>query len=536
MLESHELELYECSKRFGILSDMVKKEIQPFAPDEEHYGRDVMQALERLNVVIQVRKNSNNSDKYFAPKGSYLAREMPFYDITTTNAMRKLRVHTIKSCYQTQTIVENRSLNDELARLRQRANRYCMFQNLEKSIIQDMTWIERIDGNCYQYCQKIRDILGLLGDLVRVVNQGPDWVQLCEDRGWDSKKLTDEYDLSSNVSMSTQRIVTKGVTHASLQDLLVKINNIEKAKYFFNHVYEHVMPVVYHLQELAHEEKETIIADLVTARVTRIVGALLRLYKAIDRKYRNINDSEYYPFVSIDELLDANIDHTMSLREAILFSDDKLVQPNILLQRVSDTLNILHKNTIDFVRPLGQKYTMHSGMQTSLVVAKTLCRLVECGDLAQIRDMDPCSYNIDLLVELPMQIQFSTLYTDAMYAWTYRPSVYAGKYNALILAVLYRYTDIVRYFLEKGANPKIKGGRLHDLSAESSVTLVVPGIIKPAPPELRQLFPQLFLSKITIKGSFGKHQAFYRPIDFSDPLGTAGETSEKLPQKLKLEL
>ncbi len=516
-------EMYECSKRLARLSDMAKKQIQPFAPDEQHYGQEVMQALERLEDVIHVRKYPGSSDKYFWPKGSYPVQLMYSYDINSTNAMGALQVHTMASLCNTQTMVTNLSFNEALARLRKRVKRHDMFKGLQESIIQDIAWFERIDSNWREHCQKIRDILGLLGELVRVINRGPDWVQICENRGWDSKKLIGHNDLSSVASMLTQKITTKGVTRVSLQDLLTKIDNIEKAKYFFNQIYECVMPAVYHLQELAHEEQKISIADLLTAHVTRIVDALLRLHEAINKTYRNINNSEYYTFASIDELLDAKIDNTMSLREAILFSQDGLVGTNILLRRISDTLENLHKNTINFVRPLGQRYTMYDKMQTSLVVAKTLCRLVECGDLAQIRAMEPHSYNIDLLIDLPVQLQASTLYKDAMYACTCPLSVYAGIYNALILAVLYRHTEIVQYFLSQGANRNIKGGRFQDLSAEDAVALAIPGIIKPASPELKRLLP----GKI-IRGNFGRNESFYKPVDFNNPFGKASETGKAL--------
>lgn len=490
------LEQYEYNKKitaaFNTLTNVVTEQIQLFAPDEAHYGQEAKQALERLKVVTMAQKRPDNYKEHCWPNKPYSAQHIRTYDISTITAMSALRVHTIIDS----KIVDNFSLNEVLERLKKRAKRHCMFKDLQELVMRDITWTESINDVCYAYCQKIRYVLDILQQLILVVNKGPDWYQICQLRGW-SKEIVNQYNLNSHASMINLRITTETGPHPSLQDLLVKIDNIEKSKYLFNRIYACVMPEVYHLQELADKEKQPIIAELMTTRVTYIADALQRLYKGIALNYCCIHDPVYANLSTIFELLDAKFYKRRSLREAILFSEDRLTVPNTLSLLISNTLEALHQETIHYFRPLGLNVTLYDGMQTSILVAKTLCGLTERGDFTQIKVMNPSATHINLLID--------STQLSLWYVWSFFPSVYVGKYNALILAVLYRHTEIVNYFLEKGANPQIKGGRLHDLTAESCVSLVLPGM-KAAPSALQKLFSE----KRVAQSNFGNSHNFHK--------------------------
>lgn len=513
MFENYEYQ--RLSLRYETLSSNVSTLIQSFAPNDAYYSQEVKQALKRLKAVIVVQNRLNNWIDYCWPRGQYPSvNHMNTYDICSIETMKNVRVETItldNDGVQYGKLMSNVSLGEAMERLQKKAFRHSQFKELWELIKKDMIVMASINSICAEYCKKMQVSLYLLRDLVCVVNQGPNWTQLCEDSGWDSEKIIDHYDLSSAASMLTQEITARGVRHFSLKKWLTKIDNLEKTKYLFNELYKQVMPEVYHLQELANQYEQPA-ANLMKSHAIYIADALRRLYDAIILEHEKINNLQYGNFSTIKNMLAARISGEMSLREAILLTDDTRKTPETLQRLISDVLESMHTNTLDFVRPLGQTYTMYDGIHASIVVAKTLCRLVECGDVDQIQAIDPSLYDVDLLIGSPIQLQVSTLLKDVIYTYSYPLSVYAGIYNALILAVLYRHTNIVRYFLEKGANPQIKGGRFHDLSAETCVSLRIPGL-KPAPAELIQLFQEL----PTIKRNFGNNVNFYKqPSDHAE--------------------
>ncbi len=223
MFENYEYQ--KLSRRYDVLLSKVTTLVQSFEPDDAYYGQEVKQALKRLNVVIIVQNRLNDWRKYCWPRGNYPeANRMHTYDISSIDAMKNVHVETIaldNDGVQYGKLMSNLSLSEAMERLQKKAFRQNQFKELWRLIKKDMIAMASINSICAEYCKKMQVSLYLLRDLVIVVNQGPNWTQLCKDRGWDSEKIIDHYDLSSAASMLTQKITVKGVQHVSLKQWLI---------------------------------------------------------------------------------------------------------------------------------------------------------------------------------------------------------------------------------------------------------------------------------------------------------------------------
>lgn len=176
-------------------------------------------------------------------------------------------------------------------------------------------------------------------------------------------------------------------------------------------------------------------------------AALSRLYRAIEA----IDMKEGPIYVGSNE--DVDTEQTLlseklaefalnSVDEMISFSlspDEpsikKLLETEGLLQHFANTIKS-NSNAKYFISPT--------------LTPQDLCQFAVEGDLEKIKQhfITP-----DLVDEIISSTKNSG------------PELYMGKYNALMIAIAYRHTPIVKYFIEKlGATLDIKGGRRKDLS------------------------------------------------------------------------
>ncbi len=123
---------------------------------------------------------------------------------------------------------------------------------------------------------------------------------------------------------------------------------------------------------------------------------------------------------------------------------------------------------IDLKKAIQQRFNattmMHQDSFSSVVIAKRICDLAEIGDLRQIQDINPDAVNINFMQDLPI-VSWITKISGLTHLFQRPVSLYLGRYNALMIAVSYRQIDVVRYLLDRGGDPDLKGGRNGDLSA-----------------------------------------------------------------------
>ncbi|PJD94273.1 MAG: hypothetical protein CK424_00155 [Legionella sp.] len=267
------------------------------------------------------------------------------------------------------------------------------------------------------------------------------------------KKILDE----SKISLHQQP------EQFSINALLISLRKPRRTRCLYNILHETVMSEVYLLQEIAEKLTDKNAEAAVKKYIQKICQALNVLYSRIDSNYTHV-DGFMNDFINIPSMLNYKESEEQKSLYCILQR-----KPEVLVDRIP--LNAIHNvfSKMNIEEAIQKRFAtttaMHQDMFSSIVIAKRICALVEINDLEQIKTMNPDVVNINLIHDLPISssqlINFSVLKN----LYINRATTFLGRYNALILAVSYRHIEIVRYFLEKGADPRLKGGRLGDHSS-----------------------------------------------------------------------
>ncbi len=158
-------------------------------------------------------------------------------------------------------------------------------------------------------------------------------------------------------------------------------------------------------------------------------------FEALEKKVKELslqkNESQKRTLSTLDEMLEISLDDGLSLEKAL--SNQKLFD--------------------SFYRELANAVSGFNNAPPyllSTIDAARLCELAKNGNLEAIKKEKISAYRVNQIVS---------------WAVTSAPATYLGCYNALMIAVSHRQTEVVQYFIEQlGGQLNVMGGRLNNFS------------------------------------------------------------------------